>query len=80
MKTEQIKNRERANRLSMQCNKTAIKYNKVSAMSVLRTMPYEILKAYVADLDSHIIIYGESNDRTMQLLDRAKEVLNNWEA
>jgi hypothetical protein len=79
MNTSQKQQRERSNRLSMQYNKKPIQYNKVSATSVLRTMPYQMIKEYVADLEKHIQNYGESNDRTLQLLDKAKDVLANWE-
>ena len=80
MTTSQKNLRERANRLSSQFNKTSITYNKVSALSVLRTMPYEMLKQYVFDLSNHINNYGESNDRTIQLLEKAKNILANWES
>lgn len=79
MKVSQKDSRERANRLSMQYNKMPITYNKVSALSVFRTMPYQMLKDYTLDLKNHIQTYGESNDRTFQLLDKAEEILSHWE-
>lgn len=80
MKTNQKKDRELTNRLSIRYNNKPIQYNKVSALSVLRTMPYDILKLYVSGLENHIKLFGESNDRTLQLLAKAKSVLTNWES
>ena len=80
MKAIQKHNRARANRLSMQFNQRPITYNKVSALSVLRTMPIEMLRSYIDDLGSHIEMYGESNDRTLQLLEKAETVLRTWES